>query len=237
MSRPKDAYSDEYELLDPSPSPDWRRSGTNPPSVPSVPSFHPRAYSYSSSYFNHDYDISATGKRPVSALNGATFPHEQHGESRYWSSLFAFIRKNRLILIALVLGIAGSFASFGFTYWLSHQTFECPSWAFRCGVKASVHWFVERLGFVQGFLSSLYGISIACIAYATYQVAETTIWPMLTGEIELTPGNVNAYINMISCLKNSHSHCKPLIDILLTREALCHLFHSHCGTPEDPYIL
>lgn len=191
MSRPKDAYSDEYELLDPDPSPDWRRSGTNPPSVPPVPSFGLRAYSYSSSYFNLDYENSATGKRPSGPLNGTTPPHRQHDESGYWSSLLAFIRKNSLVLVALVLGIAGSFASFGFAHWLSHQTFECPSWAFGCEVKPSVHWFVERLGFVQGFLSSLYGISIACIAYATYQVAETTIWPMLTGEIELAaPGTI-----------------------------------------------
>lgn len=46
---------------------------------------------------------------------------------------------------------------------------------------------------MQGFVSSIYGISIASIAYATYQLAETTVWPMLT-EQPLTLEAIDRYL-------------------------------------------
>lgn len=96
-----------------------------------------------------------------------------------WMSLWRFVSRNPSLIVALLFGTAGAYACFAFTYWLSEQIFECPSWAIFCTVSSSVHFFAERLGFVQGFLSSLYGICIACIAYVSYELAETTLWPLL----------------------------------------------------------
>lgn len=93
-----------------------------------------------------------------------------------------FILHSPWLLAALATGTFGTFACFGFTYWLSSQIFECPTWAFRCPVNSTVRSFGLRLGLVQGILSSLYGIFVAMIAYAAYQIAETTIWPAWSQE-------------------------------------------------------
>ena len=113
--------------------------------------------------------------------------------TRYWKSLLIFTGRNLLLLLALIFGIAGATGCFAFTYWLSLQIFYCPPWTINCEVHKAVHWFANRLGFVQGFLSSIYGICIAMIAYAAYQYAETTIWPALT-QHALTLSGIDCYL-------------------------------------------
>lgn len=86
---------------------------------------------------------------------------------------FVFVRRNPSVLAALTFGMTSSLGSFAYLFWLSHQTISCPLWAVDCHAKHS-------LGLIQGVLSSIYGMSIASIAYAAYRFAETTLWPMLT---------------------------------------------------------
>jgi hypothetical protein len=93
--------------------------------------------------------------------------------------LGVFLLRRPLPAVWLILGLIGSYACFGFTYWLSQQRSFCPSWALFCAVSPAAKWFNDRLGLVQGVLSSLYGICIAGIVYAAYQLAETTIWPVM----------------------------------------------------------
>jgi hypothetical protein len=90
-----------------------------------------------------------------------------------------FISHSPLILASAVTGVMLSMASFAFTYWLAHQIFVCPSWAVGCKLEKSAVFMYRHLGQVQGFVSTIYGIGIGLIAYPTYQLAETTLWPML----------------------------------------------------------
>lgn len=186
-----DSCSDEYELLGPY-GISVAHDGVNTvPAKTNAPSLSRPIYSgYESLGRRPDSTVRAhyaNNLRRNPSLRGA------HSQPNYWKSLFHFIRQNSLLQLALLIGIAGSLATFGFALWLSQQIFYCPTWAVGCDIKDSVHWFTSRLGFVQGFVSSIYGISIASIAYATYQLAETTIWPMLT-EQPLTLEAIDRYL-------------------------------------------
>ena len=101
--------------------------------------------------------------------------HKQRG-------LLQFIQENRSITLAFLTGTAGAVACFAFTYWLSTKLFVCPPWSIFCHVGPSVHLFATNLGLLQGFISTLYGISIVMMAYATYQFAEIALWPAMTEE-------------------------------------------------------
>lgn len=120
-------------------------------------------------------------------------PDQNAHELRHWKNLFDFTQRSPTMLLALLLGISGALACFAFTHWLSLQIFYCPPWSINCEVQSSAHWFASRLGFVQGFLSSIYGICIAFVAYATYQFTETTIWPVLA-EHALTLEGIDRYL-------------------------------------------
>lgn len=175
LSRITNPGGEEYELL----GPDGYTPETNRSTILKRPSL--RAYQ---SYGDQSYDLTDRGQSSYSSGSGllrrTSTLQASPAKVSYWRSLLNFIRNNTLLLVALAVGISISLVSFGFTFWLSKQIFYCPDWSIRCNVKNSVHTFVMHLGLVQGILSSLYGVSIASIAYATYQVAETTVWPMLT---------------------------------------------------------
>lgn len=83
-------------------------------------------------------------------------------------------------LIALFLGVGGSLSCYGFTYWLSRQTFSCPAWALYCSVPPRVTWIAAHMGTVQGVISALYSVFISMIAYVAHALAETTLWPAMT---------------------------------------------------------
>lgn len=121
-------------------------------------------------------------------------PHIQQAGSRPRRSLLNFSRRNPGMLSALSLGTSGAFACFGFTYWLSQQRFSCPAWTMDCNVGDNVHTFVTHLGLVQGLLSTVYGICVAMMAYAAYQVAETTLWPALTQQ-SFTLRDIDRFLN------------------------------------------
>lgn len=192
LSRITNPGAEEYELLRPYGS-TVETKRTDPFKRPA-----PRAYqSYGdSSYqpleqpFHQRSSSYASGSgllRRNSTFQGPPAP------ANYWKSLLNFVRKNTLLLGALAAGISISLVTFGFTFWLSRQIFSCPDWSIRCNVKDSVHTFISHLGLVQGFVSSVYGISIASLAYATYQLAESTVWPMLT-EQPFTLEAIDRYI-------------------------------------------
>lgn len=120
-------------------------------------------------------------------------PTKSQSQHTLWKESVGFALGNSITLAALGVGIIGAIGSFGFTFWLSKQIFYCPPWTTSCHVQHAVKWFTSRLGFVQGFVSSLYGICIAMIAYSTYQFAETTLWPALTQQ-PLTLEGIDSYL-------------------------------------------
>lgn len=191
LSRITNTHLDEYELVSPG-EVHGMDAGTHTALT------KPTASSLSR---NSDFEYQSLRLHPASTTHlhdaynmrrNLNFQSPQ-SKTNYSRSLFQFVRRNTLLQVALAVGIAGSLATFGFALWLSQQIFYCPTWTVHCDVKHSVQWFTSRLGFVQGFLSSIYGISIASIAYATYQLAETTIWPMLT-EQPLTLEAIDRYL-------------------------------------------
>ncbi|KAK5117479.1 hypothetical protein LTR85_008864 [Meristemomyces frigidus] len=95
-------------------------------------------------------------------------------------SLRSFLWHNPVILVALTLGTCGTLGCFAFTFWLSQQLFNCPDWALYCSVSERVRWMSQHLNQVQGVLSTVFGVFMSMVAYAAYQIAETTIWPALT---------------------------------------------------------
>ncbi|KAK5133456.1 hypothetical protein LTR08_007698 [Meristemomyces frigidus] len=119
-----------------------------------------------------------TNSRDYELLTRAdhTTPPVQSGHH----ALFKFLRKEPLIIVSLTLGTCGTIACFAFTFWLAQQVSDCPDWALYCSVSSSVKWFTTRLALVQGILATLYNIFIWMVAYATHQLAETTLWPALT---------------------------------------------------------
>ncbi|CZT25538.1 uncharacterized protein RCC_11271 [Ramularia collo-cygni] len=94
--------------------------------------------------------------------------------------LLSFTADNVTIPLAFFIGTGGAIACFCFTYWLSNQIFDCPDWALDCSVSSFVTTLHDEIALVQGITSTIYGICMSCMAYATYQLAETTIWPTLT---------------------------------------------------------
>ena len=94
-------------------------------------------------------------------------------------SLFDFIKAKPMIGVALFFGLGGSLACFGYTFWLSRQRFACPQWALECQIPSKVQLYVNNKATVQGVLSAIFGLSVFMLAYATYQMAETTIWPVV----------------------------------------------------------
>lgn len=94
-------------------------------------------------------------------------------------SLLDFIKAKPMIGVALLFGLGGSLACFGYTFWLSRQRFACPHWALQCQIASKVQLYVNNKATLQGFLSAVFGLSVFMLAYATYQMAETTIWPVV----------------------------------------------------------
>ncbi|KIW30720.1 uncharacterized protein PV07_02426 [Cladophialophora immunda] len=95
-------------------------------------------------------------------------------------SIRSFIWHNPLIPIVFAIGTAFAVGCFAFTHWLGTQKFVCPDWALDCSVSEFLAKVVAHLGQVQGIITAVYTASVAMMAYATFQVAETTLWPALT---------------------------------------------------------
>jgi hypothetical protein len=98
-----------------------------------------------------------------------------------------------MILVALALGTGGAIACFYFALWLSNQIFECPDWALWCTVRPSVFLILDNFQLAQGIVSTLYGICISAIAYATYKLAQTAVWALLARRA-FTFGAIDDYI-------------------------------------------
>lgn len=113
-------------------------------------------------------------------------PRPRHG---VWSFLLA----NPLTFSTLLAGtlIAGS--CFGFTCWLSKQVFQCPAWALRCSLSDNVQLFANHLNQVQGVVGAIFSLAIAMMAYATCQLAETTLWPALAKN-SFSLSNIDYYL-------------------------------------------
>ena len=94
-------------------------------------------------------------------------------------SLLDFIKAKPMIGVALAVGLAGSLCCFGFTFWVSRHRLACPPWALECDLPSKVQLYVNNKATVQGVLSAIFGVSVFTLAYATYQMAETTIWPVV----------------------------------------------------------
>ena len=107
--------------------------------------------------------------------------------------LMGFIRAKPVIGVALLCGTAGSIGCFTFTYWLSRHILSCPHWALECEVPRNIQLFVDNKAQVQGFLSAIFGLSVFMLAYATYQLAETTIWPVILRQ-SLKLKDIDAYL-------------------------------------------
>ena len=90
------------------------------------------------------------------------------------------MRRNRWILAIFATGTALAIGCCAFTYWLSTQKFACPRWALDCSVSDFVRRIAGSLNQVQGIVGAVFTVSIAMMAHATYQLAETTLWPALT---------------------------------------------------------
>ncbi|OAP64051.1 hypothetical protein AYL99_00023 [Fonsecaea erecta] len=95
-------------------------------------------------------------------------------------SIRSFIWHNPTIPIVFGIGAAFAVGCFAFTHWLGTQKFICPEWALDCSVSEFLAEVVAHLGQVQGIITAVYTASVAMMAYATFQVAETTLWPALT---------------------------------------------------------
>ncbi|KAL1622741.1 hypothetical protein SLS54_004760 [Diplodia seriata] len=90
-----------------------------------------------------------------------------------------FLASNPEVILSTLAGLAFSMAIFGFTLWLSRQTFECPVWANDCDVQASVTDMVEDLGLVQGIIAAVYAVSLAGPVYTACALGEAAVWPIL----------------------------------------------------------
>ena len=87
--------------------------------------------------------------------------------------------ENVSAIFALLVGIAGAFGCYGFTYWLSTRVFHCQSFALYCKVSPFVKSIVSNIGLVQGIVSTIYDIFLFMMAYAAYRIGETTLWPAM----------------------------------------------------------
>ncbi|OAL35313.1 hypothetical protein AYO20_05364 [Fonsecaea nubica] len=92
----------------------------------------------------------------------------------------SFIWHNPSITIVFGIGTAFAVGCVVFTQWLGTQKFVCPDWALDCSVSEFLADVVAHLGQVQGIITAVYSASVAMMAYATFRVAETTLWPALT---------------------------------------------------------
>lgn len=90
-----------------------------------------------------------------------------------------FIRHHLYLVTAALSGISLTFVCFAFTRWLAAQIFICPPWALGCSPGKSAVWMYDHIGQVQGVVSSIYGAGVGLVAFATYRMAETTLWPLL----------------------------------------------------------
>ncbi|EXJ66497.1 uncharacterized protein A1O5_10166 [Cladophialophora psammophila CBS 110553] len=97
-------------------------------------------------------------------------------------SIRSFLWHSPSISIVFSIGTAFAIGCFAFTHWLGTQKFVCPDWALDCSVSEFVAKVVAHLGQVQGLITAVYTASVAMMAYATFQVAETTLWPALTAK-------------------------------------------------------
>ncbi|RFU33798.1 hypothetical protein B7463_g2559, partial [Scytalidium lignicola] len=104
---------------------------------------------------------------------------EYHYKWHQTTGLWRFLSRNPMLIVAFVLGITCVIITFGFTMWLSEQTFACPSWAIGCSVHGSVNWASTHLGLVQGIINTIYGLGLSSIAYSAYKFGEAAIWPTL----------------------------------------------------------
>lgn len=111
-------------------------------------------------------------------------------------NVLTFLRRRYSRLASLFLGLAGAGSCFMFTFWLSKQTFECPGWTIECSVSPVAAFIRQNRAIVQGVVSTVYGISLAMMAYAIFQVAETTLWPSMVGR-SFTFRDMDKYIDTV----------------------------------------
>ncbi|KAJ9155242.1 hypothetical protein NKR23_g2105 [Pleurostoma richardsiae] len=92
--------------------------------------------------------------------------------------LWAFVSSHPSLSAALFTGVSFSLAAILCTYLLSRQLLECPLWALHCD-KAD-EWTVNNLGTVQGVVTFVYLIGLACLSYVVHNLCEAAIWPLLS---------------------------------------------------------
>jgi hypothetical protein len=137
-----------------------------------------------------DEDLKTASQRPNNTREPPTSQRK---------GLWHLLLHNQTLTLAFVLGIACVLVTFGFTVWLSRQTFSCPSWAVGCYVRESVNWASTHLGLVQGIINTFYALGLSCIAYCGYKFGEAAIWPTLY----LQPHTLNEIDTRLSVVHGS----------------------------------
>ncbi|KAF2251456.1 hypothetical protein BU26DRAFT_424249 [Trematosphaeria pertusa] len=83
-----------------------------------------------------------------------------------------FIRHNMTIVLAFLAGLSCTVAVIVFTFWLSQQILECPTWSINCTIS-------KNIGTIQGIITAVYAIGLATLAYATHSLSEAALWPLI----------------------------------------------------------
>ncbi|KAF2103777.1 hypothetical protein NA57DRAFT_69987 [Rhizodiscina lignyota] len=120
--------------------------------------------------------------RPQDRSEPSEFMLTQQSPSAQSHGIWRFVVGNPTVFVALIGGLSLILASFGFTYWLSLQTLSCPSWAMDCKVVSSPGYKDPQstLPMIQGIISLVHGLGLACLFFVATALAEPTLWPLLS---------------------------------------------------------
>lgn len=103
------------------------------------------------------------------------------------TGFLGYLRDYPVVPLSIILGLLCTLGVVPYTVFLSHQTYECPWWAFECAV------YTQRIGTIQGAVTLIYTVGLTCLAYACWALAETLLWPLLCLQ-PLTLRQIDTYL-------------------------------------------
>jgi hypothetical protein len=118
---------------------------------------------------------------------------------KYRRGFWSFAKNNWLSFASSLAGLTCVVGIITFTFWLSRQHFNCPSWAADCTVMPTVAWIKDHFGLVQGIVTLIYSIGLSALASSGHTMAEAAIWLLLTKQ----PFSLNQMDTYLSASRGS----------------------------------
>ena len=118
---------------------------------------------------------------------------------KYRRGFWSFAKNNWLSFASSLAGLTCVVGIITFTFWLSRQHFNCPSWAADCTVMPTVAWIKDHFGLVQGIDTLIYSIGLSALASSGHTMAEAAIWLLLTKQ----PFSLNQMDTYLSASRGS----------------------------------